>query len=294
MANLSKQYPMSIWGLIGHSYALPLQKFGSLVKVFWLPALVWGIFAIGSEYAHRHIIEPGTFTFFALPVVFLLCFTIAIASGLVRWHRHLIKDDPPESAQPWLQRSEWQFLWRWIWLGLMFVLLGVLALLVGGCIAVFVMGPESILGMLDPNSPAISLILFAGILFWIFLLAMGLTGWFFPRTFVSLAAVAVGEGQEYRALAKQIITRSDCSALALAILATTAPFLLFGIGLSLMMELAALGTLLPELSTLYIAVAVLDHIFHFMAIIVFATMLSLFYREHVVFEAAVGQAASAP
>ena len=125
---------MSIWGLIGHSYALPLQKFGSLVKVFWLPVLVWVIFAIGSEYAHRHLIEPGTFTFFALPVVFLLCFTIAIASGLVRWHRHLIKDNPPESAQPWLQRGEWQFLWRWSWLGLMFGLLAVLGLLVGGCI----------------------------------------------------------------------------------------------------------------------------------------------------------------
>jgi hypothetical protein len=285
MSNLRKEYSMSVWGLIGQSYALPLQKIRSLVKVFWLPVLVLVIFAIVIGYAARHLIEPGTFIFYALPVVFLLCFTIASASGLVRWHRHLIKDNPPESAQFWLRRGEWRFLWRWSCLGLVYVLLGVLALLVSGWIAVFIMGTESIPRMLNTIGPVQD---------WIFVLAMGFTVWFFPRTFLSLAAIAVGEGQEYRAVAKQMIARSDCSALALAILATTAPFVLIGIGLSLMIEPATPDALLPELSALYIAVGVLHFISYFMATIVFATMLSLFSREHVVFEAAVGQAASAP
>jgi hypothetical protein len=289
MLNLRKEYSMSVWGLIGQSYALPLQKFRSLVQVFWLPALVWAIFTIVIGYATRHLTELGAF---ALAVVFSICLVIAIASGLVRWHRHLINDNLPESAQPWLQRGEWRFLWRWSWLGLVYVPLAVLALLVGGCVAFFVMGPESILRMLDPDRPAVSPTLFAGILSCTLVLAIGSTGWFFPRTFLSLAAIAVGEGQEYRAVAKQIITRSDCS--ALAILATTAPFLLVGSGVSLMMEWATPDALLPELSALYIVDTLLGFISCFMATIVLATMLSLFYREHVVFEAAVGQAASAP
>ena len=66
------------------------------------------------------------------------------------------------------------------------------------------------------------------------------------------------------------------------------------IGLPLMMEPATPDAFLPELTALYIAEAVLTNIFNFMAIIVFATMLSLFYREHVVFQASVGQAAYAP
>jgi hypothetical protein len=303
---------MGVWGLIWQSYALPMQKFRSLVKVFWLPVFLLVIFTIVLEYAARHLTDLGAFgqeakssinsvgdihkhpllttMFHALEVVFVLCFTIALVSSLVRWHLHLIKGKPPEGAQPWLQRGEWWFLWRWSWLGLVFVLLGVLVMLVGGCISFLVMGPEPILSLLNTNNPAVSPALVIGIWTCMYVLAMGFTGWLFPRTFLSLAAIAVGEGQQYRAVAKQMITRSDCFALALAILATTAPLPLFGYGVTLMMDWATPAALLPESIVSDVLVAT----FNFMAIFVFATMLSLFYREHVVFEAAVDQPPPAP
>ena len=161
---------MNVWSLIGHSYLLPLQKLGALSAIFWPPALVWALIALGTEYVFRNMIDLNLMSqsgtpaaanltpealaklaeqaqymaiFYAAVCIIIVVYSIMMASALVRWHRHLIKDDGPKSARAWLRRAEWWFLWRWTWLGLVFIVLGMLAFLIVFVAALFYVGPEN-------------------------------------------------------------------------------------------------------------------------------------------------------
>ncbi len=286
---------MNVWTLIGRSYATPFERFAAMVKIFWPAALAWACLTLWSEYSHRLATTPamlaqigqdgeaGTSTgagglwpnYYVVVGLLIAIGTLTTVSALVRWHRHLINQAEPSMAGIWLRGHEWWFLWRWTWLGAttcLFFLL-VLAVLVVGLIT---QTPIEVLENPDPSTSMPVLQLVMG-LAWILVVGTGLTGWLFPRTFLSLAAIAVGEGREYQQGSKTTISASDCSKLTLAILATTAPLLLVSlylIGLTSHWDVESMA----PLSFAYIIGTVLVEISNMLAFIVFATMLSLFYR----------------
>lgn len=117
---------------------------------------------------------------------------------------------------------------------------------------------------------------------WIYVLTMGLLGWLFPRLALSLVAVAIGDGQSFWAARRQIVTKSDCSIIALGMLVATAPFLLVSTIIYEWFDNTGITADLPNVSIGYILTKTMSALLDFLAMLVFASLLSLFYRARVV------------
>jgi hypothetical protein len=266
---------MDIWNLIGRAYVAPFERWRAAVTIYWLPGVmwlvVWLVFEAGSLMLGLETLGASA-TVGVLIVVFALFFyqSIVMASGLIRWHQHLIDGAHPRSARLWLSGEECPYWWRWFCLG---VVMCLLALLFAGVLAVIFV-PD----FFSDHAAKSSDVAFDRISSGSFVLAMALVGWLFPRTFLSLAAVAIGEKQSFSVEAQRIVTKTDCTLLTLGILMTAAPFLLASIGISAWLPERSLARMAPG----YVLGRSFSCLLDFLAMIVFASLLSLFYRAPVV------------
>ncbi len=283
---------MEVWTMIARSYSLPFERIGSLVRVFWPIAVTLSVATFAIEYAIHVLITPEEIAAMERagggamdgPVLFalfgtFLALALAIvmgASALIRWHRHLVAGVPAETGRFLLSKHEWQFVWRWCWLSGIY--LAVTLLMMAAClITLVIIAPDAIehfgTGMEGDKS--------GWLLVWVLIIAIGLVGWMYPRSFLALPAIALDEAHDYWRNSVHFVTAEEWSALRLGILATSAPFVFLS-ALPMTFPLETPTAFTPTLSFAYLAVLVVSYISSFLGMIVFATMLSLAYRIFIV------------
>jgi len=187
----------------------------------------------------------------------------------------MIVGERPLSARMWLSGQQCPYWWRWFKLGLIWMLF-----------ALPLLGASEFLGVTYETEPSAGTrtlyLLSAFASAWFFVLSMGLVGWLFPRTFLSLAAIAIGKDEAFRANGQKNVTKADCSALALGILLATAPFLLASTTIAAWFAAPSAANNSLRLAFGYALTSLASYMLDFLAMVVFASLLSLFYRARVV------------
>ena len=265
---------MTLSNLIWQSYALPITRIGTVVKVFWLPACLWAAYVIGLEFNYRSDQETFSELFWMWILFPGIIFAIVMASCLVSWHRFLIKDEQPARQHSWLDERYWSFLWTWVWLGAAAVMfmIGVAVTVWIAMVAVNNAWADSQgLNLTWDNNTVATLVVSAA-------LGTLLVSWLLPKTFLSLAAIAVGESDEYRQALSKSIDSKERLRLVTAIVATTVPLVVIGFGIPTLLEPNEGAA---PLTPLYIVATIVAELANFFAIIVFASMLSLYYRHRI-------------
>lgn len=129
-----------MFALLGRAFWIPLRKPQDILKIFWPLAFI----AIAYSYIFPYLVkmllvrhenfpevsqllnrpEGGIYAILVMfLLVFLLCyFLVLIYDGLIKWHRHIILDEPAKTINLLPQRRNW----RYIGWSLLFCILGLL------------------------------------------------------------------------------------------------------------------------------------------------------------------------
>lgn len=255
--------------LVARACALPFVRLGTVWHIFWPALIVLAASVTAMQLVSAHlgpaVRERDLMAISTGLVGITIWQSLITASGLVRWHRHLVDDAQPERGRLWLDGSEWWFYLRWVVVGSVAYLTGlalILVLTAGRTAAGLDYGDWS---ALDQTAEALAGLL--GLFIGVAALAL-----FWPRLALSLAAVAVDRPTP--------LLGQRRLALSLAIAATASVCLI--VEELLVLLPGALGLPTETFATRHpgtIALTTLTFVAYQFSLIAFAAMLSLFLRE---------------
>lgn len=115
---------------VAFAYLTPLRRIKAVLTIFW-PLLIvqpgilllhQSVFKLGMPFPPDRI----TFRLFAggfiLAIAGMLFITLLFGSGIYRWHRHLVLDEPATMLPLFPEKRVRRFFWRWLGLGALFFL----------------------------------------------------------------------------------------------------------------------------------------------------------------------------
>lgn len=212
----------------------------------------------------------------ALPFLYGYQWVVA-ASGLIQWHRFLIENKASCRGRFWLQQDEWWFFGQWLILGIASLLLSVLVywIAVGGII----MLPGNLGGLSNWYE------LTSGRRFYEYMTAFWLPGivlvciiW--PRSFLSLAAIAIKQDVTFSDKARFPLHFGNRLSLSIAMVLITVPLFLA----KMLVERVMFNHQSPIWKELgfwgnYVIRSFPGTVMSLVGVIVFAALLSLFFRR---------------
>ncbi len=260
--------------LIPAAFWLPLRHWRVTTRIFWPAILVLLIAVTVPAEIAMAAGQPSVLLGF---IVIMLCGMVwqalVLASGLIRWHRHLILGSEPAPARLFLWGAEWRYFGRWLWLGLVTYGLGLFIIFLFSSYL-------ELTGEVEAADAATTWAASPTGLSWSAVLGAVVVSGLMPMTCISLAAIAV---RTHRSLSdspacsrsKRFGTRAM---LSVGLFSTIAPFL---IAEPLLVATIDLGSNADAGTSFSNALLVwcLHWLWPQLAVVVFATFLSLCYRS---------------